>query len=462
METELGTFANYEQQHLSFGYWSERIYEISWLHPKLNSINYNDVIDFQEKPAETLTSEDNQFEILRYDVGTSYQLHWYFSKPTKEEPNPQVERIAVYTELADEKIYNMMTQMSLEEKIGQLIIGGVPGTSLTHETKELIHRYKIGGLIFFSHNLNNPEQTVQFMNAIKSENEKNRTAILFGVDQEGGQVVRLPDLLDIPSHEQIGQINDPTYSFQVGRLLGQQLRAFGFHMNFAPVLDINSEVNNPVIGDRSFSDKAEVVSQLGVEMMKGMQDVEVVPVIKHFPGHGDTSVDSHLELPKVKKNLHELSKLELIPFEHAIAKGADAVMVAHILLPELEPDLPASMSNEVMTNLLRNKLNFDGVIMTDDMTMGAIVNSHEIGEAAVQSIEAGSDMIMVAHGFDQIATVFDHLQAAVNKGELTEERIDESVRRILLLKDKYEINDEKIDSVDVEKLNHLIEELTAQ
>jgi len=291
---------------------------------------------------------------------------------------------------------------------------------------------------------------------MKAENRSN-LPLLLGADQEGGRVTRLPGgLANFPPNKQIGKVNNPEFSYKVGTLLGEELKGFGLNLDFAPVLDINSNPNNPVIGDRSFGNNAEIVSKLGIQTMKGIQSQNVIPTIKHFPGHGDTSVDSHLELPIVNKSLKELKKLELIPFERAIDDGADVVMVAHILLPELDKTNPASMSKAVMTDLLRKQLHFEGVIITDDMTMGAITEHFDIGKAAVESVKAGSDIILVGHDYNNVVKITSSLKTAIQSGEISEQRLNESLERIIELKRKYSINDKKIGNPDIDELNHSI------
>ena len=314
--------------------------------------------------------------------------------------------------------------------------------------------------IFFSNNLTDPKQTVQLLNQIKSENDANPLPLLLSVDQEGGRVTRLPgDLVNFPTNQEIGTINSPDFSYKVGTLLGKELNEFGFNLDFAPVLDINSNPNNPVIGDRSFGEDPDIVSHLGISTMKGIQSQHIISTIKHFPGHGDTSVDSHLELPVVNKGLDELESLELIPFEQAIKKGADVVMVAHILLPALDSTYPASLSKKVVTDILRKQLDFNGVIMTDDMTMEAITDNYQTGPAAVQAVKAGSDIVLVAHRYDQIVKAIEAVKAAVLNGEISEERIDESVERIMKLKQEYNIEDVNVKQANVENLNQMINDL---
>lgn len=359
-----------------------------------------------------------------------------------------------------DNILEIISGMSIGEKVGQMIIAGISGTTISSYASSLIEDYQVGGLILYSDNLIDTNQSIELINDLKEENTSNQFPLFLSVDQEGGQVSRLPgDLINFPTNETIGNVNDVQYSYEIGKILGEELNAFGFNMNFAPVLDVNSNPDNPVIGDRSFSDDPDVVSELGVQTMKGMQSQEIVSVIKHFPGHGDTSVDSHLELPVVNKSLSELEDLELIPFAEAIENGADAVMVAHILLPELDADYPATLSSEIIDGLLRDQMDFDGVVITDDMTMQAITDHYGIGEAAVQSVIAGSDVLLVAHNYDSIAETYEAVMNAIDEGVISEERIDESVRRIIQLKKKYDINNTEASSANTEVINHQIRNL---
>lgn len=237
---------------------------------------------------------------------------------------------------------------------------------------------------------------------------------------------------------------------------------FGFNMDFAPVLDINSNPKNPVIGDRAFGSELEIVRDLGIETMKGIQSGGIISVIKHFPGHGDTSVDSHIGLPTVEHDIERLNSLELVPFRDAIKDGADTVMVAHILLSKIDPDYPSSLSKTVITGILREKLGFKGVVISDDMTMGAIVENYEIGNAAIKAINAGSDIVLVAHGYDNSLAVINSIKEAVTNGIISEERLNESVYRILSLKQKYNITDDIKDSIDIEGINNSIQEILAE
>lgn len=219
------------------------------------------------------------------------------------------------------------------------------------------------------------------------------------------------------------------------------------------MLDINSNPKNPVIGSRSFGNSAELVSRLGIAEMKGLEDEGVIPVAKHYPGHGDTSVDSHLELPVINKTAAELAKLEWLPFEAAIQEQADAVMVAHILFPKLDPDRPASLSKVIIGRQLRGQMGYDGVVITDDLTMGAIVKNYSLPAAAVDTVLAGSDILLVAHEYKNEQAVRSALLKSVKNGTIPESRIDESVYRILALKAKYQLSDEAVPVPDLTGLN---------
>lgn len=348
-------------------------------------------------------------------------------------------------------------EMTLDEKIGQMLMVGVDGYTLDNNSRKMIEEYKVGGFIILGQNVQSTNQLLNLVNALKAANLKNKIPLFVSVDEEGGRVDRMPrELKRYPTNREVGQINNSNLSYNIGNVMAEELKSFGFNMNFAPVLDINSNPNNSVIGDRSFGSTSKIVSKLGVETMKGLQSGNVISVVKHFPGHGDTSVDSHIELPTVPHDLNRLRNFEFIPFNEAIKNKADAVMVAHILLSKIDSTNPASFSKAVINDILRKQLNFNGVVITDDMAMGAIVKNYNIGEASVKSVVAGSDIILVSHNYENEVTVISALKKAVENGIITKERIDESVYRILKLKQKYGLKDKAINSIDVDKINEKI------
>ncbi len=384
-------------------------------------------------------------------------------QPKKSEivPTKKEEEVDQVEELPTEEsiIGDQLAEMSLDEKIGQLIIAGLEGTEVTEQTRTLIDTYHIGGFIFFKPNLESPEQSRQLVNDLKALNADNDIPLFLAVDQEGGEVTRLPGLEQMKTNGEIGSSYEAGFSYDTGKLLAAQLHAFGMQVNFAPSVDVNSNPNNPVIGNRAFGSDPDVVSEHGVQMMKGMQDENIITSVKHFPGHGDTNEDSHETLPIIEKTQEELAEIELIPFEETIEAGADMVMIAHILLPKLDTSYPATLSKEVVTDLLREELEYDGVVVTDDMTMGAIVNDYGLDEASVMAVKAGIDIILMAHGDENVQKTFTALKDAVENGDITEKRIDESVQRILLLKNKYELADTPVESIDIERVNGEMKEL---
>jgi len=353
-----------------------------------------------------------------------------------------------------EPIAEQIKSMSIEEKIGQMVIAGLNGYEIDENTRAMIENYNIGGFILFSRNVENSGQLLALINSLKRTNSKNKVPLFISIDEEGGRISRMPEeLAKIPSNKEIGKVNNSDLSYKIGGILAEELKLFGFNMDFAPVMDINSNPNNPVIGDRSFGTKAEVVTKLGIQTMKGIQAGGIIPVVKHFPGHGDTSVDSHAGLPVVDNDMNRLKSFELVPFSEAVKSGADAVMIAHILLKSIDPQNPASLSETIITDILRKQLGFNGVVISDDMTMGAIEKNYIVSDAAVKSINAGTDIVLVCHGYDKQVAVINALRSAYEAGIISRERIDESVYRILKLKNKYNLSDTEINSVNVEEVN---------
>ncbi|SET71335.1 beta-N-acetylhexosaminidase [Salinibacillus kushneri] len=456
-----GVYIDYEDTN--FGYTKNTVFDVRSFHNDLQEIKLEDIKQEKGNPDEERYYEDEQVDqiILVYNVSENYQLKWILPLPTDANPNPAVHHISVYTDVANIEMDapSLVESMSLDEKIGQMIMAGIEGTTTNPETIKLIEDYKVGGVIFFSENLTSVGQSLDLVNGLKRTNASNKVPLFLSVDQEGGRVERLPGIEGLPTNQEISQRENPKLSYQIGKILGQELKAFGMNLNFAPVMDVNSNPNNPVIGDRSFSNDPSLVSKLGVQTIKGMADENVISVIKHFPGHGDTSVDSHLELPKIDKSVRELQQMELIPFTNAINEGADMVMVAHILFPQLDEEYPSSMSKPIITDVLRNELNFDGVVITDDMVMDAIDGHYHTGNAAVKSVKAGSDIILVSRGYDKIVETFEAMKQAVTVGEIGEERINESVNRIIALKQKYGLNDKEVAYQDIAELNESIKKI---
>lgn len=380
------------------------------------------------------------------------------SLPLKHEPMkwPAAPGLTLEQQVATaEKVMDMSTS----DKVGQLIIAGLDGEAADTETQAIINNREAGGFILFRPNMKSVSSTVALTNQLKNLNRRAGGEPLFlSVDEEGGRVSRLPSQVDkLPSSGEIGKSGSEAYARTAGEQLARRVKAFGFNLNFAPVLDVNSNPDNPVIGDRSFGSSPSLVAKLGIAELEAHKSNGVLGVVKHFPGHGDTSVDSHKELPVLSNGMSRLSQLELPPFEAAIGNGAEAVMVAHILLPKLDPDYPASLSKPIITGLLRDRLSFDGLVISDDLTMGAIKENYNLGDAAVRFVLAGGDIALVCHGDENISLVYNSLKNAVNRGIISTERLNESVYRVLALKTVYKLNDRTVPIPSAEQLNKLTE-----
>lgn len=370
------------------------------------------------------------------------------------------------TQPPQDRIQDKLKELSVSEKVGQLIMAGMDGTEVDEAAKELIRSYNVGGLIFYSNNMKDAKEALQLFNNLKEINVQQKSGIplFMSVDEEGGKVSRMPPTLKkIPSAKKVGDTKNKQLATQIGNVIGDQLQSFGLNMDYAPVLDVNSNPKNPVIGDRAYGNEINIVSQMGIAVMKGLQQRNIIPVVKHFPGHGDTSVDSHIGLPIVNHNIERLRQLELVPFKQAIAEGADAVMIAHILMPKIDKSAPASFSSIIIHDLLREELGFAGVVISDDMTMGAITEHYDMGEAAVKFIQAGGNVVLVGHGMENIQSVAKALTDAVQQGEITPQMLDERVTQVLQLKQKYQLTDhEQAFGPDVKQINERIAELLKQ
>ena len=360
-----------------------------------------------------------------------------------------------------DKIKQQIDNMTLDEKIGQLITVGIEGYNLDDNAKDLIQSKKVGGIILFKNNVNDSNQLLQLINSVKETNSTNKTPIFISVDEEGGRVNRFPkEIKKLPSNKIVGNKNDSNLAYDIGNDIGYALSSFGYNMDFAPVLDINSNPNNTVIGDRDFSSDKDIVANLGTNEIKGFKISNVICVAKHFPGHGDTATDSHYSLPIINKTIEQLQELEFVPFKKAIEQKVPAIIVSHILLPNVDNTNPASMSKVIITDILRKDLKFDGVVVSDDMTMGAITNDYDISEACIKAINAGTDLLLVCHGYDNEVKVINSIKEAVNNKTISMDRIDESVYRILSLKENYKLSDEKIESIDVDVINSKFEDIS--
>ncbi|MCX7678420.1 MAG: beta-N-acetylhexosaminidase [Spirochaetes bacterium] len=336
----------------------------------------------------------------------------------------------------------VVKQMTLEQKIGMLLMIGVPTNTMTREVRNLIAKYQPGGIILFRYNISDRAKTAKFIEDMQEESMKVSGFPLFiSLDQESGRVIRVVDgATQFPGAMAMGICDDEDLVKTSARILGLQLRQLGINMNLAPVLDVNNNPKNPVINTRAFGSSPVVVSRMGVAYVIGLQGALCIAVGKHFPGHGDTSEDSHFTLPIIPYPLARLMEVELVPFIRAIERGIDGIMTAHIAYPEVLKDaIPATLSPYFLTELLRKNFGFEGIIMTDDMEMHAISKNYDIGEAAVKAIQAGADIILISSYGSALKKIQSALRAAVKRGDISQERLDASVNRIIELKLRYKI-----------------------
>lgn len=328
------------------------------------------------------------------------------------------------------------------KKIGQLLVIGFSGKIVPDNVKMLIHDYHIGGIILFSRNIGTPNEVLDLTTSLQREAKEAGYIypLLICIDQENGVVRRLgKGTSTFPGAMALGATNDPENAYIVGFVTGKELKSLGINWNIAPVLDVNNNPDNPVIGVRSYGDSPEKVAEFGRAAMRGMQAAGIVTSLKHFPGHGDSSIDSHLELPIISHDMRRLEEVELRPFIECINDGADTVMVAHVYFPAIEDKkvVPATLSEKVINGLLREKIGFDGVVTTDCMEMKAISETIGTEKGAVAALKAGIDLVMISHSHDVQIGAIKEIQCALNSGEIEETLVDQSIQRITVLKEKY-------------------------
>ena len=346
-----------------------------------------------------------------------------------------------------------LAAMPLEVKVGQMILAGVEDETVGDDARHIINDLHIGNVILMGRNFDSPEQVVQLTRGLQDlAMSANGVPLLIGTDQEGGLVQRAnyyAGFTPMPPAELVGTARDPALAEQYGQMVGAELHAVGVNIDFAPVLDVNDNPTNPVIGalGRSFGATPELVEESALPFMDGLHAAGVMAAGKHFPGHGSTTADSHNALPFVDKDRVALDAVDIAPFRAAIEAGIDAIMPAHVVYPALDPSgLPATLSEPILTGLLREELGFTGVIVTDDLGMEGVMQIAPPEESGVRAVLAGADLLtcvrMTTAGACQpemIEQLHKGLMKAARDGRLPMERIDESVRRIMALKSRYTV-----------------------
>ena len=325
--------------------------------------------------------------------------------------------------------------MALEADLGELFVGGFSGPEIPPDFAALARDGQLGGAVLFRRNLPDLETARALTDALHAL--RTDAPLLVSVDQEGGRVQRLRrPFPELPPMRRLGETADPALCREAGRTVGLGLRALGFDQDYAPVLDVDSNPANPVIGDRAFSADPERVGTLGVAFGAGLEAAGVASCGKHFPGHGDTALDSHLALPRLPHPMARLEAVELIPFRRAVEAGLASLMTAHVIFDAVDPERPATLSPAALA-LLRGRLGYEGVVVSDDLEMRAIADGWGIAEAAVAAIAAGCDQVLICEHPALVAEAFDAARAAVRSGDLPAARIAEAAARVRRLKARF-------------------------
>lgn len=323
----------------------------------------------------------------------------------------------------------------LEKQAASLFTVGFHGQSVTQDLKGLLAR-GVGGVVLFARNVGTPAEVLELNRSLKATAAR---PLLLAVDQEGGQVARLRHgFTEIPPMRAVGATASAALAKELGKVIGRELRAVGFDMNYAPVLDIDTNPQNPVIAARSFGRTPELVTALGLALAAGLQEAGVAACGKHFPGHGDTSQDSHLELPKLPHVRERLEQVELAPFRAAAQAGIASFMTAHVIFEAVDAQHPATMSRGVLTGILREQLGYDGLVVTDDVEMKAIADNYGVNDAVLLGLQAGVDHFLCCHTASLAHEAIDAVVEAVEAGKLSRATLDHATRRFAAVRDRYE------------------------
>ncbi len=384
----------------------------------------------EETATEAGTGGSGETDTESEDAGT---------EPGKAGTEPE-EAVNSETGSVEEQAAELVSSLTLTEQIYQMFIvrpeqltGVSVQTQAGSTTKQALSEYPVGGIVLFADNIQTREQVQSMIAGFQSYSS---LGLFIAVDEEGGSVARVGKNSSMgttafPDMKEIGDSGDTNEAYQVGSVIGSEIAELGFNLDFAPVADVDSNPDNPVIGDRSFSSDADVAAAMVTAAVEGFRDSGMLCTLKHFPGHGDTATDSHEGYTELDKSLEELWEVELVPFQAGIAAGAEFVMVGHISVPQVTgDDTPASLSG-TMLDILREDLSFDGLIITDSMQMEAITDRYSSGEAAVLAVQAGVDVILMPGNLQEAV---NGILDAVQQGRITEERIAESAERILATK----------------------------
>ena len=352
-------------------------------------------------------------------------------------------------------------ELSIQEKVGQMIIIGMDTNYITPRIKTMITQYKVGGIILYRKNFNTYQEMLHLINQLKEVNKENMIPLWIAIDQEGGRVNRMPkEILNLPSANQIATKGGISEVEKSAEIIGKILKQSGYHVNFAPVLDLKRFKNNHALGDRCYGEKKEEVAQYGIAVMKKLQQEGILSVIKHFPGHGATKQDSHYLLPIIKQKMKSLEKEDMYPFEEAIKNGAEAILVGHLLIKNVTGMYPASLSRKFIGKYLRKKYRYNGLVVTDDLKMRAIRFIYGEEFALKKAFQAGNDVIVFRFNQEEERKAIKKVIKLVEQGKIKQGRINRSVRRIVKMKEKYHVSDEnKAEGIEINQLNEEIKRI---
>jgi beta-N-acetylhexosaminidase len=341
-------------------------------------------------------------------------------------------------------------EMALAGKIGQMLMVGLQGVELSRDERLVAEEYGFGNFVLLERNCGGPAELVDLCRSLWATGDE--IPPFLAIDQEGGRVHRLAEPFShFPAAAAIGRRGDPELAYRAGRATATELSLLGLNLNFAPVLDVNSNTRNPVIGDRSFATTPADVIKFSEPWIRGLRDGGVIPCGKHFPGHGNTDKDSHLDLPVEKRSLEELTAVELPPFVHACRNRIEALMTAHVLYPGLDTRLPATLSAPIVTGLLREQLGYDGVVFSDDMGMKAIADHYGTDEAVSLSVAAGVDVLLYCDELPKAVQACEFLHAAAERDPAVRAKVETSYRRITALKRRFLKNFTGVATAELEK-----------
>lgn len=361
---------------------------------------------------------------------------------SEENADSTEEKVLTYDEKIEDEAERLLENMTLNEKIGQLFVIEVDkldsqGNNVVNykdNMANILNKYNVGGVIYFSENIVSREQVI---NLNKSLQENSKTKLFISVDEEGGTVSRIANnkamgTTKFSSMRSIGDTGDENKAYEVGNTIGKEISALGFNLDFAPDADILTTSKNTEIGTRSFGENADIVSKMSSQVVKGLQDNNVSATLKHFPGHGNSESNSHDTYTYTNQTLEQMRNLELIPFKKGIEEGVDFILVSHISVPNVTGNkVPSSLNKTIISDVLRNELGFKNIVITDALNMKAVSDYYEEDKVCIDAINAGADMLLMVPDLDK---AYNSVVTACQNGEITEERINESVKRILKIK----------------------------